>query len=168
MTLQDGINWLGEHPSLAIFYMLMPPFTALIMAVLAKGEGHLSPWRYLYAVLIYATCIPGVFSFAFNAYFFLFERRSILESDVFTQVLPIFSMIATLLIIRRNTDLRDVPGFDNIGGLVTIISSVMVMMWFLDKVRIVIFSYLPFWQLAAILVGLVLFVRYGWWRMTRN
>ena len=168
MTLQDAINWIGQNANLAIFYMLLPPFTALVMSVLAKGEGHLSPWRYLYSVLIYAVCIPGVFSVAFNAYFFLFERRSILESDLFTQILPIFSMIATLLIIRRNTDLNNIPGFDNIGGLVTIISSVMVIMWFLDKVRIVIFSYLPFWQLIAILVGLVLIVRYGWWRMTRK
>lgn len=165
MTLQQAIEWLGQHPTLAIFYLFAPFFTAILAGILGKGEGHLSPWKYLYAVVIYATCIPGVFAFALNIYLFLFERISIFQFDIFTQVLPIIAMFATVFVVRRNVDLREVPGFGNLSGLVTIIASVLCIMWFLDRTHIMIFTYMPFWQLGLILLGLVLFIRYGWSRL---
>lgn len=167
MTLQQAIEWLGQHPGLAIFYLFAPFLTAVLAGILGKGEGHLSPWKYLYAIIVYAGCIPGVFAFALNIYLFLFERISIFSFDIYTQILPIISMFATIFVVRRNVDLRAVPGFNNLSGLVTIISAALCFMWFLDRTHIMIFSYMPFWQLGLILLGLVVLIRYGWSRLVR-
>ncbi|NNE28132.1 MAG: hypothetical protein HKN16_00745, partial [Saprospiraceae bacterium] len=99
MTLQDFFNHLSENPFYLLAYFLLIPLTAFLAGWLGKGEGEMKPWCYLYAVLIYLICIPGVFAITLNVYLFLFERQPIFRTDVYTQILPVLSMIATLLII---------------------------------------------------------------------
>lgn len=164
MTLQEFFQLLGQNPSYILTYFAAIPLIALLTNFMGQGEGHLSPWRFLYSVLIYAVCIPGIFAFALNIYLFLFERRSVMESDVFSQILPIFSMIGTLLIIRQNAPFDTIPGFDKLSGLIMMISATFAFMWFLDRTHIYVVSYLPFWQVGLIFVGLFLAIRFGWSR----
>ena len=168
MTLQDFFHFLGQNPSYILAYFGTIPLIALLANFMGQGEGYLSPWRYLYSILIYAVCIPGIFAFALNIYLFLFERRSVMESDIFSQILPIFSMIGTLLIIRQNAPFASIPGFDKLSGLMMMISATFAFMWFLDRTHIYVVSYLPFWQVILIFIGLFLVVRFGWSRFIRN
>src|SRR5690606_21071959 len=92
--------------------------------------------------LIYLACIPGIFAVTLNIYLFLFERRSILQTELFTQVLPIISMLLVIFLVRRNVALRLVPGFDRLSGLMIAIAASMSILWIMDKTRIVIFSIL--------------------------
>lgn len=110
---------------------------------------------------MYLACIPGIFAITLNIYLFLFERRSIFEADIFSQILPIIVMIITLLLIRRNTCFEDIPGFNRLGGLLLIIGALLSAMWFLDKTHIVVFSYMPFYVVLIILVVLLIAIRFG-------
>ncbi len=168
MTLQEFFRLLGENPSYILLYFSMIPFTAILSGMMGRGEGHLSPWKYLYSMLIYLVCVPGIFAFTLNVYLFLFERRSVLDSDIYTQILPIISMIATLLIIRKNVSYRDIPGFEKLSGLVMMILATFAFMWLLDKTRIYVFSYVPFWQAILIFAGLFLLIRFGWSRFIQS
>jgi hypothetical protein len=168
MTLQEFFQFLGQNPTYILTYFSAIPLIALLANFMGKGEGHLSPWRYLYSVLIYAVCIPGIFAFALNIYLFLFERRSVMESDVFSQILPIFSMIGTLLIIRQNAPFATIPGFDKLSGLIMMISATFAFMWFLDRTHIYVFSYLPFWQVILLFIGLFVAIRFGWSRFVNG
>ena len=103
-----------------------------------------------------------------SIYVFVFERRSIFDTDIYTQILPIISMVATLFLIRRNVNLDLVPGFDKITGLIMMIASVFAFMWVLDKTRIWVVSYLPFWQGLLIFAGLLLVLRWGWGKVARG
>jgi hypothetical protein len=164
MTLQDFFYFLGKNPSYVLLFFAGIPLTALLAGFMGRGEGHLSPWRNLYAVLIYLVSIPGIFAFTLNVYLFLFERRSVLESDILSQILPIFSMIATLLIIKQNVSFDAIPGFDRLSALLAMIVATFAFMWFLDRTHIYVFSYLPFWQVIIIFGVLFLVVRLGWKR----
>jgi hypothetical protein len=164
MTLQDFFHLLGQNPSYILTYFTAIPLIALLTNFMGKGEGHLSPWRYLYAALIFGVCIPGIFAFALNIYLFLFERRSVMESDVFSQILPVFSMIGTLLIVRQNAPFATIPGFDKISSLIMMISATFAFMWILDRTHIYVVSYLPFWQAILIFIGLFLVIRLAWSR----
>jgi hypothetical protein len=161
MTLQDFFRLLGQNPNYVLLFFSLIPITALLANILGKGEGNQSPWKYLYAVLIYLVCIPGIFAFMLNVYLFLFERRSVLESDILAQILPIFSMIATLLLIRQNAEFTYIPGFGKLSGLVMMILATFAFMWFLDRTRIYVFTYLPFWQVILIFAALFLLIRWG-------
>src|SRR5690606_23579470 len=117
MTLAEFFTWTGAHPGLVLGYFIAIPLIALIAYVFSRGEGHLSPWRYLFAILIYLVAIPGIFAVTLSIYLFLFERRSIMETNLFTQVLPVLSMLGTFLLVRRQVSLRHIPGMDRLSSL---------------------------------------------------
>jgi uncharacterized membrane protein len=84
---------------------------------------------------------------------------------MYTQLLPILVMVVTLLIIKKFVSLDDIPGFGKIGGLVVMVTAVLLIMWFLDKTHIYVFSYMPFSQVVLIIVGLLIAIRFAWRRM---
>ena len=147
MTLGEFFQWTALHPTLLLVYFIGVPLVALLAGLFSGGEGHLSPWKYLYSILIYMVSLPGIFAVTLSIYFFLFERRSILDTNLFTQVLPVLSMAATVLIIRRQVNLDLVPGFDKISGLILIIASLMCVMWIIDKTHIYSITFMPFYVL---------------------
>lgn len=164
MTLQELFNLLAEHPLWLVGYFGALPLLAWAMADLSGEEGHRNPWRYAYATLIYLSAVPGIFSLSLNIWLFFFERRSVLQMDIYTQVLPVLSMAATLYIIKRHVDLDEVPGFERLSGLVTAIGALLALGWVLDKTRILLFSHMPFGYVLLLLAGLLLTLRLGWKR----
>lgn len=165
MTLLELFELLGDNPAIIIGYFLLVPFTALLAYLLGKDEGHLSPWKYLYSVLVYLVSIPGLFAVILNIYLFLFERRPILETDVYSQILPIFSMVGTLLLIKANVDLDKVPGFDKLTAFLMIVSIVMCLMWILDRTHIIAITFIPFYYVILILLAMVAMIRLAWKKM---
>jgi len=164
MTLQQLFQQIGENPGLLLFYFLIIPATAILAGLLGRNEGHLSPWKYLYAVLIYLVSIPGIFAVALNIYFFLFQRGNVMEMDVYMQILPVVVMVSTIYIISRNVSLTLIPGFDKISGLWFMLFTTMFLMWLLEKIHIVVFSYMPFTVLLGIFVVLFALIYLGWRR----
>jgi hypothetical protein len=165
MTLGQFFDTISQQPSVVLFYFFALPFTAFLSTIFGKGEGHLTPWRYLYSGLIYFACVPGIFALTLNAYLFLFERQSIMDTNVYTQILPILCMLVTLWLIRKNVNLNDVPGFDKLGSLVLIITVLISLMWVLEKTNIYVFTYLPFYQFILFFVGFLILIRFAWRKM---
>lgn len=161
MTLQDFFDFISEHPAIILFYFIALPLTAFLACVFGKNEGHISPWKFLYSFLIYGACIPGIFSISLNVYLFLFERQSVLDANIYTQILPIIVMGFTLWFISKNVDLDDIPGFDKLGGLMIMIACILALMWMLDRTRIFAITILPFWMVILIVVGLLIVARFG-------
>jgi len=167
MTLQDCFDLLSANPAIIIFFFCAVPMSAILACELDRGDSHLSPWKYLYAVLIYLVTIPGLFAVVLNIYLIVFEGRSIMRIDIYTQILPIVSMLLTLYIIRKNVDLDLIPGFDRLSGLMLIVFSFLAIFWVLDKTRIVAFTHFPFYYIIIFFVVLVLLAVYGMRLMRR-
>jgi hypothetical protein len=166
MTLGDFFELCGKNPGLLLGYFILIPLIAFLALLFSKDQSHLSPWTYLYSVLIYLVCLPGIFAVTLSVYFFLFERRSILDTNMYTQVLPILSMIFTIILIKKQVNLDVVPGFDKLSGLMTIIGVLMVIMWIIDKTRIYSITFMPFYVVVLILVVGFLLIRSGFRRIT--
>jgi hypothetical protein len=155
MTLGELFRFLGENPTYITAYFLMVPILALIANWISIGEGHQSPWKYLYAVLVFAACVPGVFSVGLSVYHFLFERGSIMNTNVLTQILPVLSMAITISIIRRNVPLSYIPGSERISSLMLLIGATLVLMYIIVLVNV------PVGAFLLILVGLLVLMRYA-------
>lgn len=168
MTLQDFFNLLSDNPFLILAYFILVPITAILAGILGKNEGHLTPWKYLYSALIFMVAVPGIFAITLSIYLFLFERRSILQTDVYTQILPVVSMMVTFFIVRKNVAMEYIPGFDKLSGLVMMIFTTLAVMWFLVKFRILGITFIPFQYIIFIFIGLFILFRYGWKNMTRS
>ena len=161
MTLGDFFTLCSENPAVMLGFFLLIPLMALLALLFSNGEGHLSPWKYLFSVLIYLVCIPGIFAVTLSVYLFLFERRSIMETNVYTQILPILSMVITLILIRKQVDLNLVPGFGKISGLITILTVLIILMWIIDKTHIYSITFMPFYVVVLILVVGYMLIRMG-------
>jgi len=162
VTLQQFFDLLSQNTSIILFYFIALPLTACLSLVFGKGQGKDSPWKELYSVLVYLSCIPGIFAVTLNVYLFLFERRSIMDTNIFTQILPIVCMFVTLWFIRSNIRFEDIPGFGRIGGLVMLITILFAAMWVLEKTHIFVISVMPFHYFIVLLIVLIVGARYGW------
>ncbi len=165
MTLQDFFNWVKVNPYYTLAYFILIPVIALLAGIFAKNEGHQSPWKYVYTILIYLVCIPGIFAVTFNIYLFFWERSSIMDAEILLQVIPVLSMIVTLYIIKSNVDLDYIPGFDKLSGLMTIIGILLTLMWILDRTHFFVFASMPFPVVILIIVGGILLIRMSLKRM---
>ncbi|MFN0033930.1 MAG: hypothetical protein ACKVUS_02615 [Saprospiraceae bacterium] len=167
MTLRELFDYLSANPLVVAAYFLLLLLTAILAGVMAKGEGHLSPWKYLYSVLVYLVCVPGIFAAALAVYLFLFEPGgSILNANLLTQVLPVVAMFITLNVVRRNVPFGYIPGFGRLTDLIMTIVTVFVLMYLLNRLHLVAWVFLPVQWLLLIVVGLLLVVRFGLKRLT--
>ena len=162
MTVGELFNLLTQNPAIILFYFIAIPLTAFLALIFGKEEGNLSPWNYLYGSLVYLACIPGIFAVTLNVYLFLFERISLFNANIYTQVIPILSMFLTLWLIRKNVDFDDIPGFGKLSGLMIILGGILTFMWILDRTRIIAISIIPFHWVLLIFAGVLIIIWYGW------
>ena len=164
MTLGEFLQQFSAHHELILFYAVAVPLTALLAGIFGKGQGHQSPWKYLYAVLVYMACLPGIFSVTLSGYLWFVEGHSVLDSDIFTQIIPVLVMVLTLWLITRSVSLDRVPGFERISGLITLIIIVFVILWVLEKTRILFISFFPF---PLAILAILALITGGRWAMSK-
>ncbi len=168
MTLQDFFTIVSQNQKYVLIYFIFLPVMALIIGLIGGRKDHLSPWKYFYTAIVYLVSIPGIFAVALNVYFFLFQRQDIMQTDLLLQVLPIFSMLLTVFILKKNINLEYIPGFDKIYALWMMLFAAMSIMWFLERVQIIVFSFLPFQYLLLAFLGLFAILYFGWRKFSKN
>ena len=161
MTLGEFIGYLGNNPVYAFVIFFLLPFAAFLGNIMAKGEGEESPWCIYYSALIYLTVIPGIFAILLNIYHVLIEKGSLYEMNLMVQILPIVSMIVTLVLIKKNVAFHKIPGFGSMTTFLSTMTGLMVLFYIVEKSHLIVFSYLPFHWLIIMLVVLFLVIRYG-------
>lgn len=167
MTLQDFFNLTADNPWCLLSYFIALPVIAIVLGIIDGSRGYESPWKYFYSALVYMTCIPGIFAFSLSIYVHIFEGRSIMQMNLYTQVIPVVSMIASLLIIKRNVPFEYVPGFDKMTGLVFMIAVLMAVFWLMEKLHIFAVTFIPFHIFIVFFVIMLIVLRIGWSKMTR-
>jgi hypothetical protein len=167
MTLSNLFAYLSDNPLWVLGYFMGLACVALLIGLIAKAKGHEAPYNYIYSGILYLVSIPGVLAIALMAYTFFFERRSIFDTNIITQILPVLGMLATMFIIKRSVNLSHIPGFNKLGNLVTIIAAGILLLWLLDKMHIVVFSYMPIHYLFLILLAVIAVIRIAWSSMSK-
>lgn len=161
VTARDLLDFVGRHPLVIVgLFVLLPAAVVVTGALHGPGGGTRSPWRYLYAVIVYLACVPGVGAAVVTAYTLFFTRENLLDKNLLVYVVPIVSMALTLLLIRKRVPFDDVPGFHRIWGLMTLIAVTFVILLVIHKTFIGIFFAAPLAALVAI--GAFLFALLKW------
>lgn len=166
MTLREVFETISGQPTL-LFLLLMaiPAFAFLVNLWSGETAEDIWKWRYMYAVLVYLACIPGIFAVTLNIYLFLFERQSIWDMNLAIQVLPVLTMGLTLGIIRRKMPFSYIPAFGKLSSALTLMAAVMGILWIIDRTRLVAITYIPFTYIVVGFIGLLLLIRFAWSRI---
>lgn len=166
MTFRELFDYAAAQPGVVALFLLSVPALAFL---LNRWAGTTAPeiwrWRYLYAGLVYAACIPGMFAVTLAVYLFLFERQSVWAMNLVVQVLPVLTMIATLMLVKRKLPFQYIPGFGRLSGFLTLIAALIGVLWFVDRLRLVAFTYVPFGYVVVGFVVLLLGIRFAWSRI---
>ena len=85
------------------------------------------------------------------------------QADVLLLILPIYHAGVSLYLSRLRLPLKVIPAFRTMQGLVMISGVLLALSWVLERVRIVLFSYLPFGTFLG-LIAMLLFVGYAGYR----
>lgn len=165
MNLQEVFQFVSDHPTFLIVFFLAVPAMAYLCGTQITGNEKALPWLKIYAILVYLACIPGIFAITLNVYLFLFERQSIWQMNLVTQLLPIVSMVFTLIFIKQKVPFDLIPGFGKLSGFMTIIAAMMGIMWFIDRTHIYAVTFIPFSYIAIGFVVLLVLIRWGWSKM---
>jgi hypothetical protein len=75
MNLSQLFQYVSDHPWPATAYFLLLPFVVWIVGLVASGSRNVKLWSYIYAILVYAVCIPGVFAVTLNMYLFYLKDK---------------------------------------------------------------------------------------------
>jgi hypothetical protein len=140
MTLRDLAELADTHTIiLASAFIALPAVAWLIGRIHARGRGGAAPWRYIYSVLVYLACAPGMFAGVITAYTLFFSRENLMDVNMLVYFLPIVSMIVTLVLIRKSVSFDEVPGFDRLSGLMATVGISFALALAIQKTNIWIF-----------------------------
>ncbi len=168
MTLGDFIRAINDDPMPAVAYFLAMPLLATIAGWISGTEAHRAPWKYFFALLVFAVCIPGIFSVSLSVYLFLFQGGgNIFNLNLITQVLPLLSMILTLSIIRQRVAFAYIPGFHKLSSLMLALGAIFFLMYLLDRTRIVAFVHMPVQYLLLVVGAALLVIHYSFRQLVR-
>ena len=164
MTLQQLFDSISQNPYSLLYYLLLVPAVTFLIGLWQTNPVNESSMlvRYSYMVLAYMIGIPGIFALTLDVYLFLFERQSIWQMNLIVQILPIVSMAITLMLIKWKIPFEAVPELGRLSGFMTILTALIGILWFVDRLRIYAITYVPFQYIVVGFILLLLVIRYGW------
>ncbi|TBR21095.1 hypothetical protein EPO15_11115 [bacterium] len=158
MTVRELIEAGATHPGMLEGALASIPGAAFLLGMAhPAGEGGRDPWRRAYTVLVYAATVPGMFSTALVAYALFITRENLLDVSIPVYFAPIVQMLVSLVVMSRNVDFDEVPGFDKIWGLMGLLGVTFTAVLFIQKTSILLIFHGSFTALA-LLAGVLFFV----------
>jgi hypothetical protein len=162
VTIRDLIDFLGQHPLILLAIFAAPPLLALVLGrLLGRERAGETPWKYVFAVLVYLVCIPGMLAAVLTAYTLFFTRENLLDVNVLVYLLPLLSMAVSLMLISSAVGFERVPGFQRLSGLMLLLATTFVILLFVSKTRIWLVFAGSFLNLAVLAVAVFALLKWG-------
>lgn len=138
MSLQELLGWIDAHPGPVLAYFIGLPLLAWLGGRLhPHGQVYDSPVRWLYTLVLYGTCVPGVI--AAVALADTLAHGNLMQAGVLSVFLPLISMLASFGIVRRQADPDHIPGFRRMTAFMLLLVLTAVGVFLLMRTRIWIF-----------------------------
>ncbi len=169
MSINDLIKLANGHLLALVIFFVAPPVIAWLCGVAhGRGNGGNAPWKYIYSVLVYLVCIPGLLASVLTGYELFFQRADLMNANIAVYFLPIISMIVTLIFIHKTVNFENVPGFDRISGLMVMIGCSFALALAIDKTRIWLLFHGPIAMLIVFVAGVFALLKWGSYMLFRR
>ena len=169
MTTRELIQLAGQHPWTLLAVFVVPPGASWLVGQMhERGHGGVAPWKYLYAGLVYGICVPGMFTAVITAYTLFFSHENLLDANLLVYFLPIVSMVATLVLIRKHVSFDEVPGFDRLSGLMAMVGCSFAVALAVQKTNIWLFFGGSLEKLFLLAAGIFALLKWGTYALFRR
>ncbi len=169
MTTRELIHQADQHPVvLASAFVALPVVAWGVGRLHERGSGGAAPWKYFYSVLVYLACVPGMFAGVVTAYALFFTQENLLDSSLLVYFLPLVSMIVTLVFISKSVSFDDVPGFDRLSGLMTMVGCSFAIALVIQKTRIWVAFFGSIEWLFILAAGVFALLKWGTYALFRR
>lgn len=169
MTVRSLIDQLGANPWILVVVLLVPPILTGVAGLMhGRADGAQTTWRYLYALLVYWTCIPGMFAAVLTAYSLFFVHENLLHANVLIYFLPMAAMLVTLVLIGKQASIQNIPGYDRLSGLMVMLAVSFFLALAIEKTRLFLFFGAPVATLAVVAAFLFALLKWGSYMLFRR
>jgi hypothetical protein len=133
MTIEDFLTYItNDKAGLFLFFILLPIVT-IIITIISAGRSLEKPYSYLFSILLFVVCIPGVLSITLWVYSMFFERKAIWELPFFVYYLPVIVMAVCIYILKKKRiPIRRLPWsgelYEFLVLLIITFASILIMM----------------------------------------
>ncbi len=122
MTVQEIVAALTKDRIALLFLFMMLPLVAMLLQKAAPNKGNKAPYNYIYSIIVFAACIPGVISIIIWLDTILFDQKGLWQLDVFVFYLPVLVMLSCMFIIKKATTFSELPWFGELYELLVLIA----------------------------------------------
>jgi len=164
MTIRQLMTDVSMQPMWVQLAALAIPvvFTLFCSLFHEEADGNQWPWKYVYSLIIFAVCIPGIFSMVVTGYSMFFASENLLDANVLFIFGPLATMLLTVQVIKWNRISIDrLPGFKRLIGFGMMIGAASVGALLINKSRIVIWGGLS--EVMQIFAGLLVIMYLGYY-----
>ena len=154
LTLSDlyraaaQVRWL-----VAAVLVLAPAITFALGKLYRRDRSPAARWGF--SIIAYGIVLPGTLTFFLMLYLVtLANANAFTDIDLVLMVLPVISAGACLVLMRQAIRLDDVPGFDNIWGILGLAVLAFIGLLILIKLRIIVGFFTSFIGLAIVFCAL--------------
>jgi hypothetical protein len=162
MNLGEFYQKVESYDILIIIYSIAIILIAVILGFISgKEKEKLSPWNYIYSVVIYSITVPGILQAIITGYLLFIEKKSLMDINLAVYIAPIASMIITLVIVSKNVDLKSIPGFDRLSGLMMMIGMSIILVIIISKTNIWLFFGGSMFMFFGLIIVIFLLIKLG-------
>lgn len=137
MSVQAFYNFLSEHSLwVVIYFVAIFGLSILISQRQKKMPSSLN--AKLLSLFIFMVSIPGILAAIVVFYSLFFVRVNLLDVDIVVYFLPIVMMVLTLFFIAKKVNLNELPGFNRLSGLMTLLTLIGFILLLLYKLRFIV------------------------------
>ncbi|WMX16265.1 hypothetical protein [Aureispira sp. CCB-E] len=147
MTIEDLLTYItNDKTALFLFFILLPILTIIITAI-SRGRSLEKPYSYLYSMLLFEVCIPGVLSITLWIYSMFFERKALWQLPFFIYYLPVIIMVLCIYILKKKrVSIRRLPWTGELYEFLVLLIITFASLLIIMKLHIISFNQ-P-WQLG--------------------
>lgn len=162
MTLEVLYSAISAHRLPILLLLFGSPWVIYLACALVPGQQE-EPWLLSFNLSLSTfslLLLAGYLAYATNTGGWV---RVVEEADALLLLMPVYHLLVSLWLARLRLPLERIPAYRNMQGLVMLGAAFLALSWVLSKIRIVLFSYLPFGTFLGF-IGLLLMLGYAGYR----
>ena len=153
MTIQDLFLLILEYRVIVLAMMFLVPWVSYLICVIVPGTRE-EPFILNLNLALALICLGGEFSYLAYASHLGGLRQIVEDSEFLFLLAPVYYVGVSLWVSRQRLPLKQLPAFRALQGLGMIMAAYLLLAWLFSKIRIVLFSYLPFGFLVLAVIVL--------------